>query len=97
MSDEDCAAVVHVYWLATNQWAIEYNDPMAVPYKKLDRVEQVKDGDNVLVANVFKKEEKKVGPENLNKEKCLDIVKIAKSMLEKKLQKEAENIETKAE
>lgn len=93
LTDEEYAAVVHVYWLAGNQWAIEYNDPMGVPYKELDKVEQVKDGDNVLVANVFKTEENKIGTENLNKEKCLDIIKVAKQMLSKKLKKEAEKIE----
>ena len=97
LTDEEYAAVVHVYWLTGNQWAIEYNDPMAVPYKELDKVEQVKDGDNVLVANVFKKEEQKIGTENLNKEKCLDIVNIAKDMLAEKLAKEAKKLKTKEE
>ena len=94
LDDEEYAAVVHVYWLTGNQWAIESNNPMGVPYQELDRIEQVKDGDNVLVADIFKKEEEKIGTENLNKEKCLDIVRIAKEMLSGKLAKEAKEFKT---
>ena len=97
LTDEEYAAVVHVYWLVGNQWTIESNNPMAVPYKELDKIEQFKDGDNVLVANVFKTEEEKVAAENLNKEKCLDIVKVVKEMLAEKLAKEAQSVESKEE
>ena len=97
LTDEEYAAVVHVYWLVGNQWTIESNNPMAVPYKELDKIEQFKDGDNVLVANVFKTEEEKVAAENLKKEKCLDIVKVVKEMLAEKLAKEAQRVESKEE
>lgn len=50
LSDEEAAAAVHVYWLAQNEWAIEYNSPLAKPYEELPRDEQEKDLANVLLA-----------------------------------------------
>ena len=86
LSEDEQSAVVHVYWLSSNQWAIDYNDPMAVPYRELDRYEQVKDEDHIVVANIYNSETN--GIENLNQEKCKDIVRIAKEMLESRLKEE---------
>ena len=91
IEEDMLASCVHVYWIANNLWAVEYNDPMAVPYSKLPQEEKVKDGDNVCVAKVFTKELK--NELNVNQEKCLDIVKIAKKAVKEKIEKEKNKTE----
>ena len=41
---------IHVYWLATNEWAMDYNDALATTYQGLTTDEQIKDLDNAHIA-----------------------------------------------
>ena len=88
LTEDQSAAIVHVYWLTSNGWAIEYKDPMAVPYCMLDKKEQVKDGDNVVIARGYKKELAK--HKSVNQEICKDICRIARAQIEKRVNKDKE-------
>ena len=59
IDEELAAAAVHVYWLAHNTWAIDYNDPMGKPYNQLTEEEKDKDRANVKLAKQAVELEKK--------------------------------------
>ncbi len=86
LKDDELAAAVHVYWLTSNTWAIDYKDATAVPYCRLDKNEQVKDGDNVVVGKTFKQELK--GIKSVNQEICKDICNIARRAVSNKIEAE---------
>lgn len=88
LSIDEYAAAVHVYWLNSNTWAIEYNDPMAVPYCDLVRAEQVKDQDNVVVANTFNME---LTGRTVTEDVCKSICEIAIEEVGKKIEQENAN------
>ena len=85
---DEYAAIVHVYWLSQNEWAIEYSDPMGVPYTDLVRAEQVKDQDNVVVANTFNME---LTGKTVTEDVCKSICEIAIEEVAKKIEQEKEN------
>ncbi len=88
LSLDKSAAAVHVYWLSSNMWAIKDHDKMGVPYSKLDRAEQVKDEDNVVVGKVFRAKTKSA--ETIGKETCRDIVRIVRDIISSRIDKNGE-------